>query len=221
MLTILDFIVLGVMLVSAVLAMVRGFTREVLSIAAWAAAAAATIYFLPQVRPWAEKTIKVHQPIIADVIAGAVIFLVVLILVSLVTSRIADFILDSRIGPLDRTLGFVYGAARGLLLVVVAFLFFTWLVPLASAPIWVQQARSRPMLNSAGAALVALLPASPESTILKNLGFPHTGPAATAPGPAGDSGADNGASDPAKPPNYNQAERQGMQRLQGSVSGSQ
>ena len=43
--------------------------------------------------------------------------------------RIADFIIDSRIGALDRTLGFLFGAARGILLVVVAMLFFNWLVP--------------------------------------------------------------------------------------------
>jgi membrane protein required for colicin V production len=215
MVTILDFIVIGVMLVSAVLAMVRGFTREVLSIAAWAAAAAATIYFFPQVRPWAEQTIKLHPTVIADVIAGAAIFLITLILVSLITSRIADFILDSRIGPLDRTLGFVYGAARGLLLIVVAFLFFTWLVPPPVEPVWVQQARTRPMLNSAGAALVSLLPTSPETTILKKLGFPHEG--GTTPATNGQ-GADNGAPTRAATPAYNEAERQNMQRLQGSVA---
>ena len=38
-------------------------------------------------------------------------------------------ILDSRIGALDRTLGFLFGLARGLLIVVVAFMFFSWLVP--------------------------------------------------------------------------------------------
>jgi membrane protein required for colicin V production len=216
MITILDFIVIGVVLVSALLAMVRGFTREVLSIAAWAAAAAATLYFLPQVRPWAEKTIKIHPAIIADIIAGVAIFLIVLILVSLVTSRIADFILDSRIGPLDRTLGFVYGAARGLLLAVVAFLFFNWLVPPPSQPVWVQQARTRPMLADAGASLVSLLPTSPENTILQRF-LPHSD---TVPTTAG-KGADNGtAPAAAKSPGISAADQQRMQQLQGSVAGT-
>ena len=42
-------------------------------------------------------------------------------------------VLDSRIGALDRTLGFLFGLGRGLIIVVVAFLFFAWLVPRAQA----------------------------------------------------------------------------------------
>ena len=60
--------------------------------------------------------------------SAAVIFLITLIVVSYITMRIADFIIDSRVGALDRTLGFVFGAARGILLLVVALLFFNWLV---------------------------------------------------------------------------------------------
>ena len=48
-------------------------------------------------------------------------------------------ILDSRIGALDRTLGFLFGLARGLLIVVVAFLFFAWLVPDKQQPDWVSE----------------------------------------------------------------------------------
>jgi len=44
----LDFIVVAVMLISALLAMVRGLTREVLSIASWVVAAGATLYFFPR-----------------------------------------------------------------------------------------------------------------------------------------------------------------------------
>ena len=50
-----------------------------------------------------------------------------LIVVSIITVKISDLILDSRIGALDRTLGFVFGAARGLLICVIAWVFFAWL----------------------------------------------------------------------------------------------
>ena len=48
-------------------------------------------------------------------------------------------ILDSRIGALDRTLGFLFGLARGLLIVVVAYEFFIWLVPEKQRPDWIQR----------------------------------------------------------------------------------
>jgi membrane protein required for colicin V production len=76
-------------------------------------------------------------------------------------------ILDSRIGALDRTLGFLFGLARGLLIVVVAFLFFSWLVPDKQRPDWVNGAKSRVVLQGTGDWLMALLPDDPENTILK------------------------------------------------------
>ena len=69
----------------------------------------------------------------AGVTVGGV-FLATLIIVSIITVRISDKILDSRIGALDRTLGFLFGLARGLIIVVVAFIFFDWLVPEKSQP---------------------------------------------------------------------------------------
>ena len=61
------------------------------------------------------------------------IFLLTLLIVSMVTVRFSDMVLDSRVGALDRTLGFLFGLARGLIIVVVAFLFFAWLVPTAAS----------------------------------------------------------------------------------------
>jgi membrane protein required for colicin V production len=165
--TLLDLIVIGVMLISALLAMVRGFTREVLSIAAWVAAAAAALFLHPYVLPYLTPYIK--NGTVAQLAAGGAVFIIVLILVSFITIRISDMILDSRIGAIDRTLGFVFGAARGLLLAIVAFLFFAWLVPDRSQPVWVQEAKSKPLLLSGGNWLMNLLPNDPESEILKRL----------------------------------------------------
>jgi membrane protein required for colicin V production len=95
------------------------------------------------------------------------VFIGTLIVVSVITVRISDLILDSRIGALDRTLGFLFGLARGLLIVVVAFLFFSWLVPEKQRPDWVTGAKSRVVLQGTGDWLMALLPDDPENTILK------------------------------------------------------
>src|SRR5438270_7218941 len=163
--TILDLVLLGVMLISGLLAMVRGFMREILSIAAWGAAALATLYSFSRLLPTAKTYF--NNDTVASIVVVAGVFVGTLIVVSVITVRISDMILDSRIGALDRTLGFLFGLGRGLLIVVVAFLFFSWLVPDKQRPDWVNGAKSLTVLKSTGDWLMALLPDDPENTILK------------------------------------------------------
>ena len=186
----LDLGLIGVVLVSALLSMLRGFTREVLAIASWVAAAAAAYYFHPMALPYVKPYIQ--KDTIAMAVAAGAVFFVTLVLVSFITVKISDMILDSKIGALDRSLGFLFGAGRGLLLCVVAFIFFNWLVPDKSQPEWVKNARTKPLLQATGDQLMALLPEDPESAILKQLkrnkdGDSDAPPAApgTPPAPAG------------------------------------
>lgn len=165
--TILDGIVLGVALFSAVLAMVRGFSREVLSVASWAGSAYAAYKFYPFLLPYAKQYTTSDTVAMAG--AAAVVFIVSLIIISFITMRIADFIIDSSIGALDRTLGFIFGAARGLLIVVVAMLFFNWLVEPEQRPVWVNEAKSKPLLDSLGAKLIAVLPENVGDTVLERI----------------------------------------------------
>jgi membrane protein required for colicin V production len=168
--TLLDIILLLVMLVSGLLAMIRGFMREILSIAAWGVAALVTLYSYPRVLPLAKQYFA-SDSVAAAVSAGG-IFLGTLLIVSIITARISDMVLDSRVGALDRTLGFLFGLARGLVIVVVAFLFFAWLVPDRSQPEWVRSAKSKLVLQNTGQWLMSMLPDDPESTILKRLKRP-------------------------------------------------
>ena len=186
--TILDGIVIGVALFSAVLAMVRGFSREVLSVASWVGAAAAAYFLYPFLLPYAKD--YTTSDTVAIVGSAAAVFILALIVISFITMRIADFIIDSRIGALDRTLGFLFGAARGVLIVVVAMLFFNWLVPIAQQPVWVTGAKSKPLLDNLGSKLIALLPEDADATILDRLrGKSVTGDEA-APEELGTDGAD-------------------------------
>lgn len=163
--TLLDILLLTVMLISAILAMVRGFMREVLSIIAWACAALLTVYAYPKLLPAAKQYVNHDMAAAAIVIAG--VFLGTLLIVSVVTIKVSDMILDSRVGALDRTLGFLFGLGRGLIIVVVAFLFFVWLVPERSQPEWVRNAKSRVVLQSTGQALMSMLPDDPEGYLRK------------------------------------------------------
>jgi membrane protein required for colicin V production len=169
--TILDLVVIGVVLISALLAAVRGFTREVLAIASWVAAAAVAWVFHPQLVPFIKQYIPASsaQDTIALVAAIAALFLGTLTVVSLITARISDFVLDSRIGALDRTLGFVFGAARGLLLAVIGYLFFTALVGNEKLPVWAKDAKAKPMLEETGRSLISMLPQDVNADFIKNL----------------------------------------------------
>ena len=145
------------------LSMLRGFSREVLAIASWAAAAAAAYYFYPLVTPY--LTPYIHKDVLAQAAAAALVFIATLIVVSLFTVRLSDAILDSKIGALDRTLGFVFGVARGFLLAVVAFAIFNWLVSDKQQPTWVKSAKTRPILTETADKIVALLPEDAAETI--------------------------------------------------------
>ncbi|WP_062226233.1 CvpA family protein [Aureimonas frigidaquae] len=149
--TLLDVALVVITLISAILAMVRGFSREVLSIVSWVVAAAAAWYFFPQLTPFTAQYIDNHT--LAMAVTALAIFLVVLIVVSLITMHIADFIIDSRVGAVDRILGFLFGAARGVLLMVVAVVFLNWLNPDQQHP-QIADARSKPFLDDLGADLV-------------------------------------------------------------------
>jgi membrane protein required for colicin V production len=166
--TILDMIVIGVVLISALLAALRGFTREVLAIGSWAVAAVVAYMFYPQAIPLVQQYVSSNKSIAMPVAAGG-IFLLTLLVAYFLTAKLSDMILDSRIGALDRTLGFIFGAARGLLLAVVGFLFFNWLVSNQQQPTWVKDAKLKPLLESSGATLLGLLPEDPEKAILQRV----------------------------------------------------
>ena len=158
--TLLDAILVAIMLISAILAMIRGFSREVLSIVSWIAAAFAALYFYEALTPLVSSLkpdVLRPDSLTTQGLAAAIIFFVTLIIVSYITMRIADFIIDSRIGALDRTLGFIFGAARGALLVIITLNFFLWIVG-NDAPDWIANAKSRPLMEQIGNDIREALP---------------------------------------------------------------
>ncbi len=155
--TVLDLVVIGVVLISALLASLRGFTREILAIGSWAAAAVVAYLTYKQLTPFVAQQLPSLKSPVPEIISGAGIFFITLIIAYMLTGRISDMILDSRIGALDRTLGFMFGAARGLLLMVIAFLFFQFFAGNASYP-WVEAAKTKPFLAASAEKLKGVIP---------------------------------------------------------------
>jgi membrane protein required for colicin V production len=156
--SVVDLVILGLILISALLATMRGFTREALAIASWVVAAIVAYLFYDQFVPLAKQYVSPRDPVAIGVSAGG-IFLVTLIIAYFITARFSDMVLDSRIGALDRTLGFIFGAARGFLIAVVGYGFFSFFAGAGATNYpWVKEAKMVPMLESAYASLRAALP---------------------------------------------------------------
>jgi len=153
----LDLAVIGVVVLSAVFAFARGFVREALSIVAWVGAAVITLDGFNWV--YAQIDPKVHNPLLSQVIAGFGLFVGSLIVLTILTALIARSVRGSGLSPIDRTLGFIFGAARGILVLCVAFLALDLMLPQpADRPEWVREARSTPILHEGAETLRNLLP---------------------------------------------------------------
>ncbi|MEO9685231.1 MAG: CvpA family protein [Tateyamaria sp.] len=124
--TLIDGVVAVVIILSALLAYGRGIVREVMAIAAWIVAAILAFLFAPRVEPLVREI-----PVIGDFLADscelsvigafALVFAVVLIVVSLFTPLFSSLVQRSALGGIDQGLGFLFGVARGVLLVAIAF----------------------------------------------------------------------------------------------------
>ena len=151
----LDLAVGIVLLISALLAFMRGFVHEVLSIAAWVGAVIAAIHGLPFVQPLARRIIPIDWA--ADSAAAVAIFLVVLLILSIFTHAIARSIQKSALNNLDRSLGFVFGLARALVILGVGLIITDWLTA-RERPMWMAQAKTLPVIEAAADGLKAVLP---------------------------------------------------------------
>ncbi len=153
----LDLAVGAVLLVSALLAFIRGFVHEVLSIAAWVGAVAASIYGLPYAQPFAHGLIPIGWA--ADAAAAAIIFLVVLFVLSAATHAVARAIQKTALNNLDRTLGFVFGLARAVAILAVGLIITDWLTD-RQRPEWMRTAKTLPLIEVAADGLKAIVPSS-------------------------------------------------------------
>jgi membrane protein required for colicin V production len=153
-----DLVVLAVLALSAIFAFARGFVREALSIVAWAGAALIAYYSFDPVYGFLTKAI--HTPLLAYVVDGAGVFLVSLIVLTIVTGYITRFLRFEALSPIDRTLGLLFGLARGAAVVCVAYLLLDVSVPPGDRPGWVNHARSAPFLAEGAAMLRDMLPRS-------------------------------------------------------------
>jgi membrane protein required for colicin V production len=151
-----DLIIILVLVLSAVFAFFRGFVHETLAVGSWIGSAVVTLYAFPYVQPKARAHIP--SPLIADLVAGIAIFLIVLVLLSVLTRVLSRRVRDSSLGPLDRSLGLIFGVVRGAVLVCIAWLMIVWILPREDMPSWITEARGLPLVERGGTLIARLIP---------------------------------------------------------------
>ena len=183
-----DLSVIAIVAISAILGLSRGFVREMLGVGAWLLAAYGAYRFGPQLVPMANRAIG--NPDIAGVAAYAGVFLILVIVCSLAANLIGRIVRLSALGGLDRTLGLVFGIARGVAVMVVAYILGGALLPHPWPP-QVAEARTVPLLHNAAAWATGLLPeeyrpnvpAPPDDKPTTSADFMHAKPEGYALGP--------------------------------------
>lgn len=212
----LDLILAGIMIISGLLALMRGFTREVLSLVAWGAAAVGAYFAIrsPEMVGFASQYLQ--PEIVAKIAVGGAIFLIVLIIVSLISVKLSDVVVDSAAGAFDRTLGFLYGLARGLVLVVIAYLFYGWLIPFDRQEDWVKNARTLPVIQAVGGVILDLVPPDIAETLTNSSILTNQAPPATQQPPA-----QTGAGATPDEEGYKKNESQGLDQLIQGTQGQQ
>ncbi len=212
----LDIGVIAVIVLSAIFAFARGFVREALSIVAWVGAAAITVYGFVPVLGIVEPLVK--NPLLSQLIAGFGLFVGSLVVLTIITSFLARMVRASALSPIDRTLGFVFGLARGAFLVCLAYLLLDISVQPGERPAWIREAKSAPYLHQGADVLRQFLP---ESLKIKNAAIDAVQALSVADQAREAMGALKvpGLVSPAKPdatPNYRSGERRDLDRLIGT-----
>ena len=162
--TVVDAGVAVIALLSGALAYSRGFTREMFALVGWAGAAVAAYYLAPMLEPLIREAPVVGAYLAASCVISliasfTIVVAVALLILSMFTPLVSGLVLDSMLAPIDRLLGFVFGIARGLVLIAVVFLIYTNLSGVEAWPP-LDNAASRTVFEESAAILEQSLPDS-------------------------------------------------------------
>ena len=164
-----DGLVVLAVLLSALLALFRGFVRELLSLISWTVAIILGAKFSSAFKPFFQH--YTDNDAIAGALGGFVIFVLVLIVLTIVSHYIARSVRASAVSSVDRALGFLFGALRGLLVAALVYLAGTLIFTNEKTyPDWLTHARTEPMLRRSAQWLTEQMPPNLKNDLDKSLG---------------------------------------------------
>lgn len=154
-----DYIVLLIVGVAAIGGFLRGFAQEVLSLAAWVLAAFAVHYLHTPMTEW--LTQYIGDGVSTSLLAFALLLLVPYFAMKLIAKNVGNISRASMLGPIDRVLGFGFGALKGALVAVFAFsllaLGYDSMWDYRGRPTWVTTARTYAFIDGSSRTLVDML----------------------------------------------------------------
>lgn len=145
-----------VLVISGAVAFFRGAVREILTVGVWIGAAFATLYGFSPLQPLIRH--YVSPQLLADSVTALVIFIIAMIVLTIISNALSRRVQSSNLGALDRSLGFMFGLARGGILAAAAYLMLIFIIPPPDQPTWLTGAKTAPLLRSTGDMLLRLLP---------------------------------------------------------------
>ena len=154
--TIVNVAVFGVILLSAIFAYARGVTREVVTLLVWVGAALAALKFYPKAVPLIQDFKDLGEW--TKWAALAATFVVALIVLTVIGSIFSRIIANSPLRAIDKGVGFLFGAARGVLMLAVAWIGYNLLVEPEYTHPSIEASKGGQLVSDAGAYLMTLVP---------------------------------------------------------------
>lgn len=173
---IIDVLVLIILLISAGIAFMRGFIREVLTIAGVGGGLSSAYFGAPLLKPHMRSWFGVEEgieperlfgilpyDIVADALCYGLIFIVVVTALSFVSHALAEWARRTGLGAIDRSFGFLFGLIRGILLLGLLYLPVHLFVEQGAKDSWFEDTKSHFYLEKVSAAMAEFLPEDAEA----------------------------------------------------------
>lgn len=167
-----DLLVFATLLLSGVLAFMRGFVREIFSLGAWIGASILSVVLYSTAKPWMHHHIK--NDMAADAATAVGLFSLGLIILIPIGHLLASLVKGKTLTAIDRSLGFVFGLTRGVLVVCLLFMItlLIWPKP-EDMPDWLAEAKTRPLMTAGAEIVKDLVPKSEREKIADEMRKQH------------------------------------------------
>jgi len=153
-----DFAVFGLLLVSGVAAFRRGFVKEIFALGTWVAASIVAATYYPLMKPWIMSH-NIKNELAAGALSALALFGLTLLILIPTGNVLANFIKGPTLSSIDRSLGFVFGLMKGLLVLSLLYIALSFVWPKADEqPDWLTGAKTTPLLADGADMLKSFVP---------------------------------------------------------------